>query len=331
MEDLTTGSRFHVGEKEHPIYALSFDKDSRTLLAGDGKGQLVEYDLDLQKGRGQAIKNHGNLGIGHIYSSSSDVTGLVFFGGDKSKVRVYDLSSRQMLPGDIDTAINHILSLQVCLVDKSRVYLAAVRQKANYSSTKSDLYDLSELLGKDSLPSGLLSDYKLLRTQPKSNNLSTQNKSTETLEEKLARLKTQLTQKILDHDALLARNKELLKRNTRLEKEKASREDTFSTLTKANDGLNQRVSKVESKLKKYKNRLLETLDQKSSIQAKLHKLKKTSNARINRLGLKLRIINLKRKEQNSPNPRKAKQIQNQPDPADLIRDLQHKLYVKTSE
>ena len=142
VEDLRNGSSFCFGESRDAITTLFFGTDSRTLLAGDAEGHLVEYDLDLQKGEGRTTKHHGHLRIGLIFSSSASA-GLVFFGGNKYKVRAFDLSSKQMLPGEIETAIHYIYSLRVCVVDKSRVYLVAGGINPKYSSTRSDLYDLS--------------------------------------------------------------------------------------------------------------------------------------------------------------------------------------------
>ena len=142
VEDLSTGASFGFGENQGDIHTLFFDQDSRTLLAGDADGHLVEYDLDLQKMEGRTTKRHGDLGIRVIYSSFGSM-GLVFFGGSEYKVRVYDLARKKMLPGSIYTAIESIHSLQVCVVDKSRVYLVAGGINPKYSSTRSDLYDLS--------------------------------------------------------------------------------------------------------------------------------------------------------------------------------------------
>ena len=321
VEDLRTGSWFRLGENPGAIYTLFFDWDSRTLLARDRNGHLVEYELDLKKRKGRATKKHGDLEIGGILSYSVSM-GFVLFGGGSKKVRVYYLPSQKMLQGDMETSIRYVLSLQVCVVDESRVYLAVLGAMTDYSLTRSDLYDLGDLLGKVSVPGGLVNDHQLLLTQKKSKTLRTQNKFIKTLEEKVARLQTKLTQKTKDHDALVVRNKEL-------EKQKTSHQEIVSALIKANEKLNQKVSEAESRLKKYKNRLQETLDQKSSMEAMLRRLKKTSKARINRLGLKLRILNMKR--DTLGNPKNRRQVKNQLDPVDLIGDLEHKLYAKTNE
>lgn len=146
VEDLSTGASFEFGENEDVVLTLFFEKDSGTLLAGDQAGYLVEYCLDLRNAQGRVIKKHGNLGISGIRSSFGSM-GLVFLGGLQD-VRVYDLSSKQMLPGGIETAFVYITSLQVCVVEESRVCLAMAGVNARYSSARSDLYDLSGLLEK---------------------------------------------------------------------------------------------------------------------------------------------------------------------------------------
>ena len=156
VEDLSTGASFGFGENQGNIKTLFFDQDSRTLLAGHQSDHLVEYGLDLQKTEGYTIK-HVDVGIGLILSYSSSM-GLVFFGGSRNNARVYDLARKKMLPGDIESAIQPILSLQVCVVGKSRVYLAVVGEGTIYSSTKSDLYDLGGLLGEVSILGEVVND-----------------------------------------------------------------------------------------------------------------------------------------------------------------------------
>ena len=328
VEDLGNGSSFRFGANQGCVTSLFFDRASRTLLAGDEEGHLVEYGLDLQEGKGRAIERHGDLGIARV-SSASCVAGLVFFGG-KYGVRVFDLAGRRVLPGLIETAVKFIFSLQVCVLD-SRVYLAVVGEATKYSSTQSDLCDVSGLVP---LAGCLASDPKLLLTRR--NPLRTRAQPRETLVERLARLEKQLAQKSRDHDALLARNeqlekenRDLTKKNKALEKGKASLEETVSTLIEAKGGLDQRLCRAESRLQKYKDRLKETFDQKKSIRAKFEKMEKTSKARIGRLGLKLRILNMKAKSIGNPGDRR--EAQRQPDPAEVIRDLEHRLYVKANE
>ena len=324
VENLTTGSWFRLKENPGAIYTLFFDRDSRTLLAGDYEGHLVEYQLDLQKGNGWAVKKHGNLGIGRIYSSSG-VRGFVFFGGTDYKVRVFDLSTKEVLPGRIKTATKNIRSLKVCQVNESQVSLAVVGDNPKYSPTRSDLYDLGGLLGKVSIQGGLGNDHKLFLTLPKIK-MPTQRNYPETLKDTLAPPERQYTQKTFGHDALLARIKELERENKELKEEKAKDKKAVEALIHMNNRLIDKVSD----LKEYKKKYEVTLDKNKSIKAQLKKQKKTFNARINRLGPKLMILHKKWKREESGNLGNGK-VMNLPHLADFIRGLKKKLYVKTKE
>ena len=157
VEDLSSGSGFGFGGNQRSILTVFFVEDTRTLLVGDADGYLTEYDLDLHKGEGRLAKRHGDLGVGQVWASSGG-TAFVFFGGQFGKVIVYDLAVRKVLPGVIDTAIGSIFSLQVRVVDESRVYIAVAGENNKYSSTESDLYELSGLLGEVSLPDEVVNE-----------------------------------------------------------------------------------------------------------------------------------------------------------------------------
>lgn len=111
---------------------------------------MIQYHLDLENQKFSKTKDYGDLKIGRIYSSF-EYLGLVFFGGRDSRLRVLDLSKKKLIQGHLSTAIEYILSLQVCVVGKSRVYLVVVGKEPDYSSSKSDLYDLQLLTKNRSL------------------------------------------------------------------------------------------------------------------------------------------------------------------------------------
>ena len=324
VEDLRTGSWFRLGENPGAVYTLFFDRDSRTLLAGDYEGHLVEYQLDLQKGNGWAVKKHGNLGIGRIYSSAGE-RGSVFFGGTDHKVRVFDLSTKEVLRGNIETAPKNIRSLQVCKVDQSRVYLATVGDNPKYCSERSDLHDLGGFLGKVTIPSGLDNDHQLPLPQPKIKTPN-QKKTPKTLKDTLAPPERQSTQKTLEHDSLLARIKELEEKNKKLEEKEALYQEIVSAVVQANEGLIATVSKLKKEKKKYEV----TFNRMKSNEAELRKQKKTLEARIKRLGPKMMIFHKKWKREESGNPGKGNLV-NLPRSADEIRDLEKKLDVMANK
>lgn len=341
VEDLASGLAFAFGTHTETISTLFFEEDSGTLLAGDIDGDLVQYRLDLDKKKGWVTMDHGHLGIGNIFSCSGR-KGFVFFGGNK-KVRVFDLSSKEVLPGRVETALGWIPSLQVCAVERSRVYLAVVGLYTKSFSGESELYDFTKLYQKVSTLDELVGTEERLPTtkspkakteyvqniSPSTNGSQTCRGSIKTLQERLDRLRAELTQKTLDHDALLIQNMDLQKRNRELERGIDSHQQTLAALEKANKELKRRVSRVESKLKQCEDPLSTTVNHKNSIKADLVRLRKTSDTKIRQLQFKLRLLNVKRKGHHTANIRSGTQAN--PDPAHVIRDFEYRLHVKTQE
>ena len=69
----------------------------------------------------------------------------MFFGGNKKKVKVVNVSSKEIIPEHIDTAIGQIHSLRVCQTGK-KVYLAIAGKNSDFSDNTSDLIDLKGFL-----------------------------------------------------------------------------------------------------------------------------------------------------------------------------------------
>ena len=159
VEDITTGSSFSLGNYSDVIYTLTFDQDTGTLLVGYWQKHLVQYDLDLVKRKFRQVRDFGDIGIGSVLSSFRFMQ-YVFFGGSINILKVFDLSSKGMLPGHIETGIKEINSLQVCAVDKSRIFLSVVGSECNYSSDKSDLYDISDLMKSVTIPKEMVEPFE---------------------------------------------------------------------------------------------------------------------------------------------------------------------------
>lgn len=328
VEDLRRASGFGFGENGDAVLTLFLDPPSRTLLAGDFEGRLVEYRLDLRRGRARTAQRHGDLGIGRV-SSACGSRGLVFLGGQSSRVRVFDLGWKRMLAGRLETAVQDILSLRVCEVRRSGVCLAVLGGRVRYSRVRSDLFDLGGFLGKVPYTKGQGNGHELLLTQR--NSQGTEGKPGETLEEKLARLERRLARGMEDLDALATRNKELEKENRALEKEKASLKESVSALVKARGEMREKLSEAESRLAECEGRLRERLDRRDSIRAGLERARKTSLAQIGRLGLKLRILAMSRKGGKSREPGNRRQAMGQSELAEVVRDLEIRLIRKTRD
>ena len=70
----------------------------------------------------------------------------VFFGGNESQIKVLDLSTSKLLPGRLETAIEYIYSIQVCVISHNQIYLAVFGTDTHYSDDKTDLFEVSGLL-----------------------------------------------------------------------------------------------------------------------------------------------------------------------------------------
>ena len=130
------------------ITTLVYDEDTGFLYTGDRYGYLCKYKMDIISKVCQRVRNYGNIGIDGIYSSHRFLH-FIFFGGNFGRIRVLDLSTGELLPGRLETAIKCIYSLQVCVKSHKEIYLAVFGGLPEYSGDKTDLFDMSELFLKN--------------------------------------------------------------------------------------------------------------------------------------------------------------------------------------
>ena len=276
VEDLETGAGFHFGKHADTVYTLVFDPDSGTLLAGDLKGRLIQYRLDLQDNQAEQTKDHGNLGIGLIYSSAK-LKGLVFFGGNQHAFRVLDLSTGEMVPGQMRFCVQEIRSLQVCVLEKSRIFLAAVGRVYSYSSTRSDLYDLGDLISGLSIPGEMAEDRKEV-TVP-------------SLEREFKKLQEMQSRTLIESVALLVENNKLILENLQLKQEINSNEETISVLLETHNELKKKISAGKTNFQELLAQKQEIIDKCKSLKSRFKNFKAKSKAKVMQLNKKLLILN----------------------------------------
>ena len=126
------------------VSTLVYEEDIEYLYTGDDKGDLHQYKIDTASETCEKVRNYGDLEIGEI-TSSHRFMNFVFFGGNKNKIRVLDLSTGELLPGSLKTSIGWIRSLQVCMKSQDHNYLAVSGYDTDYSDNKTDLFDVSGL------------------------------------------------------------------------------------------------------------------------------------------------------------------------------------------
>ena len=126
------------------IASLLYDELTGFLYSGDTHSKLLQYKIDTASKTCQRLKDYGDLRIGKIYSCHRFLD-FVFFGGSRSKIRVLDLSTGELLPGCLETAIEYIFSLHVCVKSHDEIYLAVSGSRPDYSEDKTDLFDVRGL------------------------------------------------------------------------------------------------------------------------------------------------------------------------------------------
>ena len=70
---------------------------------------------------------------------------FVFFGGDQGKIKILNFSTGELFPGSLETSIEWICSLQVCVKSLSKIFLAVSGSLPNYDDDKTNLFNVSEL------------------------------------------------------------------------------------------------------------------------------------------------------------------------------------------
>ena len=138
------------GDQLNNITTLVYDEDTGFLYTGDNFSNLFKYKLDKTSKTCERVKHFKDPRIGQIFSSHRFLR-FVFFGGNWGRISVLDLSTGKLLPGHLETSMEWIYSLQVCVKSKDEIYLAVSGKYPEYCEDKTDLFDLTDLLIVDSM------------------------------------------------------------------------------------------------------------------------------------------------------------------------------------
>ena len=151
LENIENGSTVEFGGKfdfGFCITTLVYDEKTGFLYTGHTAGYINKYKIDTENKIRQRVKNYGDLGIDQIISSHRFLD-FVFFGENESKIRVLNLSTGELVPGDLETSISEIYSLQVCEKSNDEIYLAVSGWNTGFSKNIIDLFDLTNLFPKN--------------------------------------------------------------------------------------------------------------------------------------------------------------------------------------
>jgi hypothetical protein len=146
MEDITDDcSPVQFGRRKEDINTLIFMEESNMLLAGGDDEKIIQYHLDSEKKVWNQVKEY-ELGIGQI-KSSVRIGHLVICGARGTyKIRVLDSQNMKILGKAFKTAIQDIFSLSIGEISDSKILLSISGCWSNYSSNKSDIVDITDLV-----------------------------------------------------------------------------------------------------------------------------------------------------------------------------------------
>ena len=336
IEDLTNTCTIKVERQQSSITNLIFDKTTMTLLAGGKDGCIVQFKLDLIKKIAEKIKIHKVKKIGHI-SSSCIFMNFVFFGGTKMKVKALNLSNGKLIPEQINTSIESILSLEIFCIDNSKIYLSICGDMSNDSENNFDLLNLSDLFQKRTINPQYFSEifYSIIDSR------SDQSKSIVVNQSQKSSLKDQ---------SILTSNNEKNKYNyftdekniqiKHLENKLRKLEDQNKYLIEENLELKKKYKKIKEKNIKLKNKIEQqnllnqkTINKNSVLKHKKDYLSKRSDNNVKQLHKKILILHRENNYKKSiiQNILINGQQSKETDPVEIIFDLNSKLEVKNKE
>lgn len=133
---------------ENCITAMIYNEQKRSFYTGNNNHELHKYIIETANKTIKKVKDFGKIGIGWI-TSSYRFMNLNFFGGNRNKIKVLDLSTDKFLSAHLETSIRWIRSLQVCQKRDKQIYLAVSGWDYDYSDDKTDLFNLTNLFPND--------------------------------------------------------------------------------------------------------------------------------------------------------------------------------------
>lgn len=128
------------------ISTVLFDEVTQSLFAGDVHGHVVQYKRRSNPDAPFAVtKDFGDVGTGRV-TCCSQVLGFGVFGGKNGKIVAINIKEERRVQGSLPTAFKSVLSLEGCLGENFETALAVSGEEADYSSGRSDFFDLGGLL-----------------------------------------------------------------------------------------------------------------------------------------------------------------------------------------
>lgn len=157
MEDIISRNFKYTGTSSGWIYTVLFDHLTQTLLVGDLKGHVVQYQkttrfnlfgLLRDSVSFSLVKDYGEIGVGWVCSSGL-VGRLAVFGGSHNSLIAIDIQKQEICKGIVKSPFEQTLSFEVCHTLNSRVYLSVAGSVPSFSSGESDCLDVGLIYNND--------------------------------------------------------------------------------------------------------------------------------------------------------------------------------------
>jgi hypothetical protein len=123
-----------LNEKQDMFFALE---------GNNGFGNIVQYSVSS----GRVIKNFKNMLLSEIYAGAL-LGNWLFFGGITNMIGVLNIRTQELFPNYLETAIEYMYSVDaVQSLNKKKAFLIVGGYYQDYSQTKTDLFDISTMIG----------------------------------------------------------------------------------------------------------------------------------------------------------------------------------------
>jgi hypothetical protein len=148
MVDITQNSRnqyTYIGSLKIIIENVLYFPKLQTLLSGDVKGNLVQYEIDPFNRSFKMIKEYGDLDLRRI-TSCSQFMHLAFVGGMgvwHGTIAIINIRERRVVQ-IIGTSSRFIETLEICTMPGPKAYLTVSGWGNDYSKNKKDVFELSQ-------------------------------------------------------------------------------------------------------------------------------------------------------------------------------------------
>lgn len=186
--EVVPGKEAVVEIDQGEAHTMVFNPSLNSLLVGYGTRRVSQFEKD-SSGVLKKQMDYKHIGVGWV--QASDCSGdIAVVGGSEGKITFIHMRRREVLQRGVQTALANIESLQFCRVSQTEMHLVVSGFDLDYSNSKTDLFDVSELF-----------------PLPKTDNI-------------VEHLESKLTQQIKKHDLL---NQQIHKLTTELQNEKQSK------------------------------------------------------------------------------------------------------------